>query len=107
MQALISQQSKVPTKDYHLNIGDHGHLSPSTAITNVDTKLMAMYSGCDSDERFVEQNEDVKINLQRMQRRVVELEKVCREMKGQMSKMVIRQNVFGTPTHSKTLPRLC
>lgn len=67
---------------------------------------MALYHvGCDS-QSFTEENKYVKINLQRMQTRVMELEKVCKEMRGQMSRLV-RNNVFGTPTHSKTLPRLC
>lgn len=65
---------------------------------------MGSYSGSDK-ESFSEENGDVKLNLQRMQKRVVELESVCREMKGQMTKLV-RHTVF-TPTQARTLPKLC
>lgn len=47
------------------------------------------------------ESEHMRLNLQRMQWKVVELEKVCREMKGQMSRMV------KTPSHNRALPRLC
>ncbi|KAL5553005.1 hypothetical protein UlMin_040406 [Ulmus minor] len=93
MQALISQQSKVATKEFE-------NLSPREAIDHTIS-----HNSGDNYESFSEVKEDVKLNLQRMQKRVVELEKVCREMKGQMSKLV-RTNIFGTP-NSKTLPRLC
>ncbi|XP_075082699.1 BTB/POZ domain-containing protein At3g19850 [Nicotiana tabacum] len=47
------------------------------------------------------ESEHMRLNLQRMQWKVVELEKVCQEMKGQMSRMV------KTPSHNRALPRLC
>lgn len=48
-----------------------------------------------------EEHEYMRLNLQKMQWRVVELEKVCRDMKGQMTKMV------KTGTQTRALPRLC
>ncbi|XP_055802012.1 BTB/POZ domain-containing protein At3g19850-like [Solanum dulcamara] len=48
-----------------------------------------------------EEHEYMRLNLQKMQWRVVELEKICRDMKGQMTKMV------KTETHTRALPRLC
>ncbi|WCJ28553.1 Phototropic-responsive NPH3 family protein [Euphorbia peplus] len=63
---------------------------------------------------FTEENEDMKINIQRMQRRVIELEKICKDMKGQMSLLVNHnhnQNNVIIPAFSpfppRTLPRLC
>lgn len=101
IEALIKQKSKVvTTKEFEDD--DHDHHLPS--LTSNIAYRMALYNGCD-DENFTEDNENVKRNLQRMQTRVGELEKVCRQMKGQMLRMV-RHNVVGT-THSKTLPRLC
>ncbi|EXC33081.1 BTB/POZ domain-containing protein [Morus notabilis] len=101
IQALISQQSKVPTREF----GDL-KTSPSGKINNELPQMANLYNiGCD-DESFAEENKYVKMNLQRMQRRVMELEKVYREMRGQMSR-IVRNNVFGAPSHSKTLPRLC
>ncbi|GMN47996.1 hypothetical protein TIFTF001_017166 [Ficus carica] len=103
MQALISQQSKVvPTTRVF------GDLKTTPTDNIIDHPQMALYNiGRDNDQSFAEENnKDVKMNLQRMQKRVMELEKVCSEMRGQMSRLV-RSNVFATPTHSKTLPRLC
>ncbi|KAF3432564.1 hypothetical protein FNV43_RR27304 [Rhamnella rubrinervis] len=95
IQALISQQSKVPRNEFE-------NRSLSTASN--DSK-MSFYS-CSDKESFSEESGEVKLNLQRMQRRVVELETVCREMKGQMSRLV-RHTVLGSPTHSRALPKLC
>ncbi|PON93730.1 NPH3 domain containing protein [Trema orientale] len=98
IQALIKQQPRmVPTREF----ADDDLLS---LAANIAPRL-ALYDNCDSEINFKKENKDVKQNLQRMQRRVVELEKVCREMDGQMSRLV-KHNVFGTP-HSKVLPRLC
>ncbi|XP_023909221.1 BTB/POZ domain-containing protein At3g19850 isoform X3 [Quercus suber] len=92
VQALISQQSKVPKElDYCYN------------LSTSSTTQMVLY---DDGENFLEENEDMRQNLTRMQWRVVELEKVCREMKGHMSKLV-RHNVPTIPSHNRTLPKLC
>lgn len=53
-------------------------------------------------ESLSENKEEMKTNLERMQWRVVELEKVCKEMKGQMAKM----GKFA-PHHNRPLPRFC
>lgn len=95
IQALISQQSKVPRNELE-------NRSLSTASN--DSK-MSFYS-CSDKESLSEESGEVKLNLQRMQTRVVELENVCREMKGQMSKLG-RHTVLGSPTHSRALPKLC
>ncbi|KDP22965.1 hypothetical protein JCGZ_01662 [Jatropha curcas] len=60
----------------------------------------------EDDYNMNKDNEDMKINIQKMQRRVGELEKACREMKGQMS-WLVKRNVIIAPSHSRTLPRLC
>ncbi|XP_051149659.1 BTB/POZ domain-containing protein At3g19850-like [Andrographis paniculata] len=57
----------------------------------------------DNDEGLPEGKEEMKLNLERMQWRVVELEKVCREMKGQMARMV----KLAPHQHGRALPRLC
>ena len=65
--------------------------------------------GGDDDEK-----ELLRLNLQRMQSRVVELERACKEMKGQMSKMAKGKSFsFGAgaaschQTGGRGLPRLC
>ncbi|EPS68693.1 hypothetical protein M569_06077, partial [Genlisea aurea] len=50
--------------------------------------LVLYDGGLSETERGFEGEEEVKVNLERMQWRVMELEKVCREMKGQMARMV-------------------
>lgn len=54
-----------------------------------------------------EEDEYIKLNIQKMQWRVVELEKVCQEMKGQMSRMVKGKIMIGPHAHGRTLPRMC
>jgi hypothetical protein len=94
VQALISQQSKVPKElDYK---------SPRTSSSQ-----MVLYNDINDAESISEENEDLKQNIERMQCRVVELEKVCRQMKGQMSRMVRHNNVLTIPGDNRTLPRLC
>ncbi|KAI7755034.1 hypothetical protein M8C21_005498 [Ambrosia artemisiifolia] len=54
---------------------------------------------------IVSENEKMKAHLEGMQWRVVELEKVCRKMQTQMSKML--KSKSSRQTSSKSLPRLC
>ncbi|XP_022146315.1 BTB/POZ domain-containing protein At3g19850-like isoform X2 [Momordica charantia] len=51
--------------------------------------------------------EDMKLNLQKMQWRVVELEKVCREMRSNMSSLVRQSVITSPPVYHRALPRLC
>ncbi|VVA14721.1 PREDICTED: BTB/POZ [Prunus dulcis] len=96
MQALMSQQSKItpPTP------------RPKQQCVNYE---MIVYKGdADDEESLAEEGKmEETLNLQRMQWRVVELEKLCRQMKGQMSRMVKHNHVLATPTHARPLPRLC
>ncbi|KAI3812350.1 hypothetical protein L1987_17057 [Smallanthus sonchifolius] len=129
VQALVSQHSNIPTvytNDHHQDyyyINDHGHDTP---LTKSSRELMVLYNNngahdhlhidsADHSSRASSKYEDkelddgvVKLNLQRMQWRVVELEKVCREMKGQMSRMVKGDRVMlSGSSHGRPLPRLC
>uniref|UniRef100_A0A803R9M3 NPH3 domain-containing protein n=1 Tax=Cannabis sativa TaxID=3483 RepID=A0A803R9M3_CANSA len=107
IEALIKQQSKIVLSTNNYNeFGDDHHFPSLTSKIASRNNKGAFYGGCNNNsEKITEEKEFVEQNLQRMQRRVMELEKVCREMKGQMSRMV-KHSVFATP-HSKTLPRLC
>ena len=64
---------------------------PKTASTISNTTQMVW----EKEIEIHHHHEDMRLNLQRMQWRVVELEKECRQMKGQMSRMLV------------TTPRLC
>ncbi|KAF5201394.1 BTB/POZ domain-containing protein [Thalictrum thalictroides] len=52
------------------------------------------------------ENEKLKENLQGMQWRVMELEKVCRKMQNQMAK-IINSKASTTPSTPRSLPRMC
>ncbi|KAK1414543.1 hypothetical protein QVD17_30289 [Tagetes erecta] len=56
-------------------------------------------------EDIVHENEKMKAQLQGMQWRVVELEKVCRNMQTQMTKIL--KSKLSRQTSVKSLPRLC
>ncbi|XP_008803632.1 BTB/POZ domain-containing protein At3g19850 isoform X2 [Phoenix dactylifera] len=80
VQALAAQQSKLRIKSY---IADG--LDPAAT-----PRLARCTAGAEAERispELLDEKEKLKLNLQRMQNRVMELEKVCREMKGQMSKM--------------------
>lgn len=62
----------------------------------------------DQKNNAAEENDEMRLNLERMQRRVLELEKVCRKMKGRMSRLSKTASSPMIPhAKSKVLPRLC
>jgi hypothetical protein len=75
MQALISQQINIPIS-CEFTIDESKSMSPS--------QINLCYQ--DNNDNFLEEKEDMSINLEKMQWRVSELEKLCKEMKVQMSK---------------------
>ncbi|KAK8512687.1 hypothetical protein V6N13_090557 [Hibiscus sabdariffa] len=101
VQALISQQSKVPQNGILYQTtpnGSHGKNSYGH---------MVLFNDNGMDSSSSEGTENMKFNLQKMQWRVVELEKACKEMKGQMSKLVSHNTGISTPFYNGTLPRFC
>ena len=105
VQALASQQCK-------LHISDPSTCSqsqtPRRRVARRATHSVDLGGG-DDDEK-----ELLRLNLQRMQSRVVELERACKEMKGQMSRMAKGKSFsFGAgaaschQTGGRGLPRLC
>lgn len=110
VQALASQHSShVQSSAHVLFVNDHGWNS----ISKSRSPLIALEktSSFDHDcyETFGDESVDIRQNIQRMQQRVVELEKVCREMKGQMSRMRKGSLIVNAAAvaHSKALPRMC
>ncbi|KAK4423233.1 BTB/POZ domain-containing protein [Sesamum alatum] len=75
--------------------------SRSKGGSNSSDYQLVLYKGNDESGMLCSP-EEMKVNLERMQWRVVELEKVCREMQGQVSRMVKL-----SPQHNRPLPRLC
>ncbi|KAI3467868.1 hypothetical protein Pfo_024531 [Paulownia fortunei] len=108
VQALASQHSSIQMADFvNEDYDDSGLSSNSKCFTNSNSYQLVLYKNDDNSNKLemessTEDKEDMKVNLERMQWRVVELEKVCREMKGQMARMVKL-----APQHNRPLPRLC
>ncbi|XVE74621.1 hypothetical protein DITRI_Ditri12bG0032100 [Diplodiscus trichospermus] len=100
VQALMSQQSKVPQNEFV-------YQSPSNGSKGHNSHLILFNGSVESEERFSEGNEDMKLNLEKMKWKVVELEKACWEMQGQMSRLVRHNSTAITPCCNGTLPRFC
>lgn len=107
VQALISQQSKVPQNEFVFVYHSPIRSSSSSSSKGSDSHMILFNSSINSEESCSEGSEDMKLNLKKMQLRVVELEKACREMKGQMSRMVRHNSSAINPWYSSTLPRFC
>ncbi|CAM0145861.1 unnamed protein product [Urochloa decumbens] len=111
VQALASQQCKLqiskPAKEGRPDPSrTPRRVSRSSARTR--SASVDLGSGGGGDEK-----ELLRLNLQRMQSRVVELERACKEMKGQMSKMAKGKSSLSLSaaschqTGGRGLPRLC
>ncbi|KAE9620295.1 hypothetical protein Lal_00019127 [Lupinus albus] len=85
MQALISQKTKIPTTEF---VPERSKMNPSQIL---------LYNEDNNTESFI---------LEKMQRRVVELEKLCKEMDGHLSKLVGHRVLFN-PAPSRPLLRFC
>lgn len=110
VQALASQHSShVPSSADVLFVNDHGSNSTSKSRSPPIAPEKPGSFDLDGYETFGDESFDIRQNIQRMQRRVVELEKVCREMKGQMSRMKKGRLMLNAAAvaHGEALPRMC
>ncbi|KAL8519872.1 hypothetical protein ACS0TY_010709 [Phlomoides rotata] len=96
IQALASQGSNAQTSEF-VNDDCDGNTNYQLVVYKNDQDCNNVET-----ESSVEDKEEMRVNLEKMQWRVVELEKVCRQMKGQMAKMVKHP-----PQQNKPLPRFC
>ncbi|KAK9691374.1 hypothetical protein RND81_09G193100 [Saponaria officinalis] len=98
VQALASQKQVKYDPPPHTDQLDYFyHTSPTktaTSTTTTDSQLIVedINDNDNEDDCSEDGSRDVKLNIQRMQWRVLELEKLCKEMKGQMSKLVKNNN---------------
>jgi hypothetical protein len=104
VQALASQQAKLQIKS-HTGLRDQPDSSETPRITyHTRAESTAL-------EEDVDEKEELRLNLYKMQNRVLELEKVCREMRGQMTKMVKSKSFNHRSCYhssgSRGMPRLC
>lgn len=102
VQAVICQQQKLKSllQDTNHAVAFTG---PPTTPTSPDegSKQIVLYA---KKFNLTDENEKLKAHLQGMQWRVVELEKVCRKMQVQMTKMMKSR----MSRHSaKSVPKLC
>lgn len=114
VQALASQQCKLQiSKPAAAAAAKEGRADPSrTTPRRVAGRASARTRSVSVDlDGGGDEKEVLRLNLQRMQSRVVELERACKEMKGQMSKMAKGKSSFGAASCHQTggrgLPRLC
>ncbi|KAL5721506.1 hypothetical protein ACHQM5_005156 [Ranunculus cassubicifolius] len=102
VQALVCQQSKG-----HVHSLESSSECSSPSLFTL--QLPSSPGAVDTDKlsEYSEDKEEMKMNLEKMQYRVIELEKVCMTMKSQMSKMVKSNKVSNMNSHNRAMPRLC
>ncbi|KAK9117903.1 hypothetical protein Scep_015996 [Stephania cephalantha] len=107
IQALMSQQTKSQKKVEGLETT----LIPSKEYLLESPTLLADADADDNCSEFSEESEEMKLHIQKMQCRVFELEKVCKEMRGQMIRLLRENNVTTSPALNRAAvprgPRLC
>ncbi|GAB2215256.1 hypothetical protein Drorol1_Dr00019637 [Drosera rotundifolia] len=79
------------------------NLSYKNTTSKGNGNEIVVYNGAKDVESIEEEKEGLRINIEKMQWRVMELEKMCRVMKGQMSKLVMRQRTLP----NRPSPKLC
>lgn len=105
MQALVAQKSKLQIKTDTADSSESARTPRGAASTTEDEADTASSTTPSLD---VEKDE-LKLNLQKMQNRVRELEKVCLEMKSQMSIMVRSKPVISRTAYQsrRGVTRFC
>ncbi|XP_058220229.1 BTB/POZ domain-containing protein At3g22104-like isoform X2 [Rhododendron vialii] len=111
VQALISQHSKPKCLLHETNQPKPFIDSPCSSV-DIDTnrkkdeahQQIVPYAG---NLDISSENEKLKAHLQGMQRRVVELEKVCKKMQTQMTKIMKSRLSSQSSASARSLPKLC
>lgn len=103
IHALAAQKSKLQIKTVMADRLDD---------TDAPKRLVMCPAGAEAKRtslELVDEKDELRLDLQRMQNKVMELEKVCREMKGKMSRMVINTKANHSTCYysSKGMPRFC
>ncbi|KAK7310214.1 hypothetical protein RJT34_07578 [Clitoria ternatea] len=74
----LAKNPKIPPR-----IAMQALISQQTIISTSDESQIILY--CNNTDTFLEEKDGMRLNLEKMEKRVRELEKLCREMKVQMS----------------------
>ncbi|ONK74686.1 uncharacterized protein A4U43_C03F9100 [Asparagus officinalis] len=109
----LAQNSKFPSRTaIQALVSQHSKLKNLLKDTN---NLRLLGKGSDSDEQIIlyakkldlsTENEKLRANLEGMQWKVMELEKVCRKMQVKMAKMA-KAKLRSNRKSSRSLPKLC
>ncbi|KAK1280209.1 BTB/POZ domain-containing protein [Acorus gramineus] len=102
IQALVSQQTKL--KSLLKDTGVFNPLYGKVPVKGEENEGQQIVLYAEKLDISME-NEKLKANLQGMQWRVMELEKLCKKMHAQMTKM--RKNKSTYHSGARSLPRLC
>ncbi|KAL9229917.1 hypothetical protein vseg_005331 [Gypsophila vaccaria] len=105
VQALASQKQVKYEPPTHADQLDYFSpmTSPPTTNRTVSTESPVLHDEDQDEDENEDEDEDVRVNIERMQWRVLELEKMCKEMKGQMSKLVRNSNNNNNNNSSKSI----
>lgn len=108
-QAVISQQHKLKSLLQDTNRATTFTDSPSSSSETTHegrkdegSKQIVLYA---KKLNLSDESEKLKVHLQGMQWRVLELEKVCRKMQIQMTKMM--KSRMSSHSSAKSVPKLC
>lgn len=108
VQAIVSQQHKLKSL-LHDTPHNSTYSSPSPSSLpraksrkDESSKQIVLYA---KKFNLTEENEKLKAHLQGMQWRVLELEKVCKKMQVQMTKVM--KSRIGSHGSTKSVPKLC
>ncbi|GAB2274860.1 hypothetical protein Dimus_009631 [Dionaea muscipula] len=112
-QALISQQNKLKSllqdihnpklSDVSLGCSSGSSIKLRGSTDEINSKKAVLYAG---KPEAMSENEKLKVHLQGMQWRVMELEKVCRKLQSQMTKITDSRS-SSTQITCRSLPKLC
>ncbi|CAN6269738.1 unnamed protein product [Urochloa humidicola] len=113
VQALASQQCKLQISKPAAAASAKESRPDASRTPRRVSRASARSRSASVDLGGGDEKELLRLNLQRMQSRVVELERACKEMKGQMSKMTKGKSSLSLgaaschQTGGRGLPRLC
>ncbi|CAM8954422.1 unnamed protein product [Rhodiola kirilowii] len=108
VEVLISQQLKLKSVLKNINMGNYPKNFTADVIENITAnsiKKAPVHGGATTDNNVASDDQTLKEELHGMQWRVLKLEKVCKKMQIQMTK--VTKSRQGSQTGMRSLPKLC
>ncbi|CAM8877161.1 unnamed protein product [Rhodiola kirilowii] len=109
VEVLISQHLKLKSVLKNVNLQDFPHNFTSDvtkSIKDMSIKKARVHSAADKDN-VTKDNQELKEDINGMQWRVVELEKLCKNMQIQMSKIIMKARPGSHNGGMRSLPKFC